>query len=788
LPPEAVAEWPRALAYIRLSRGTSMVADAPDGYLHHTLALLKRHGYYVPPDAVYFEVETGTELSARGIFRRVIERALAGGVTAVGAATNERLFRNMDEKSYIKQQFVNNRIELLYVGMFEGDQRSPSAWQYEKSQDMMAEYHARNTGWNVALHLETASRNGRPMGKLPEAYEEGVRGPSILGRRGTVRSWKTVERLASVLQQGLRLYLEGEHTFADLARWSLSTELGGVTPKNHVMDDGWWYRQLSNPKFAGYQWPTDYVGYKPGKTTPRRTGPRPQDALVPCLLPPLWTLEEYRAVLALSATRHRSAKTRKTYRAYLTSGTLFAAECGHRLAVFHATKNGRFWVRCNSVRPGEQRHVKPFRADVVELELDALLARLTFKDPLLLKLIDEELADIARQETVDRRAFRPDPRIGSVRQALAGLEMAGVQAGRDALLGELRLLEQADAERRSSLSAPLSSFRAAVRMLGDWGAIWATGETKTKNKLLREAGLRVEIAHRPDDAPGAPGHIVKLAAANPAFALALAAALSSRDEALPTQPSGYASNALLRIELDEDSTALLGRFGGRLDGNSALTSAPIVAVPQRRKPTVVPPRPSPEWLTCPETAARVGRSPTAVLRWIRGGLVPAVRVPRGRKGQWFIHRDEVERLRTNCGPMRPRPSDELLEWLRHELNSAPVSQNEVRNRSGVSWSTVDRIRAGGSTPYIATVISLARVLLALRRPHSAGASVLLELDALERSGVLRESAQRAAIIAGTEVLPGPHPKSVGARLRAPEPGLRCGQLGGDVDAPRRKAA
>jgi len=66
------------------------------------------------------------------------------------------------------------------------------------------------------------------------------------------------------MREGCRRYLDGM-SLADLAVWSSTTVLSGVTPKGREMDKKWWYWVLNNPKYAGYQVPTQYMGYKPGK-------------------------------------------------------------------------------------------------------------------------------------------------------------------------------------------------------------------------------------------------------------------------------------------------------------------------------------------------------------------------------------------------------------------------------------------------------------------------------------------------------------------------------------------
>jgi len=144
---------------------------------------------------------------------------LAGGYKVVGVFVAERMFRNLEQATKVRLEFRTRGIELEYVGRFEGDHRSPASWQLEVMQDMAAEAQARQTGYYTGRHLESLTREGKPVGPLPEGYKEAKRAESILGKRGSVTEWRVVEPLATILQEGLRRYLAGS-SFADLARWS----------------------------------------------------------------------------------------------------------------------------------------------------------------------------------------------------------------------------------------------------------------------------------------------------------------------------------------------------------------------------------------------------------------------------------------------------------------------------------------------------------------------------------------------------------------------------------------
>jgi DNA invertase Pin-like site-specific DNA recombinase len=169
LPPEA-ASWVAGAAYVRVSSARSLGGESPDVQLRNVLAMMAQRCYGVAPEHLFFDVASATDIGARAAFQRMFELALTGGVKAIGVFVGDRLFRNLEQAMRIKNEFRVHGIELVYLGKFEGDQRNPSAWLFETTQDTAADYQARTTGYQVGLSLEERSRRGQPVGGLPEVY------------------------------------------------------------------------------------------------------------------------------------------------------------------------------------------------------------------------------------------------------------------------------------------------------------------------------------------------------------------------------------------------------------------------------------------------------------------------------------------------------------------------------------------------------------------------------------------------------------------------------------------
>jgi hypothetical protein len=642
LPAEAATIWARGAVYVRQSSARSLVGEAADVQLRGTLAQMAQKKIFVPPEGIFFDVESGTDIGPRAAFQRLFEEALRGGFKAIGVYVNERLFRNLEQAIQIKRQFRLHGIDVIYLGKWEGDPRNPAAWQLEVMQDMNAELHARNTSHYVGLHHEALTRAGRPVGRLPEVYRPAERAPTFLGRRGSVISWEIVQPLGSIMQEGLRRYKDGA-TFSDLAAWSATTELKGVTPQGRVMNTKWWYHALTNPKFAGYQMPTTYMGFKPGKESPGRPRRNAKSELVPCLLPPLWTLDDHREVYRLARTRWRGAKDRRTFRSYLLSGIAYDATCGHKLAVcgWQAKSPERFSIRCG-VREIGGAHSPAMRADLAERELDELLGHLSFDDEELNREIERELRRLAEADGQDRRLFLANPVIASVRQALAALGKTGMDDIRADLERRLVELEEADVARRDALSVPLLDFRRALARLKDWSEVWAEADTRTKNKLLREGGVRVVVG-KFEGETRRPAHVLAISVENPAMELALVTALARYNKALGRQQSYGRPNAHIELRIQGDLADVIA--GSRASQECVPLLRPRVMDNTPWNPSSMPGGP---WVGIREFIAATGMKDHRVRALAAAGSIAAVRARHGGRAWWLIEESELERWSTHA--------------------------------------------------------------------------------------------------------------------------------------------
>ena len=644
LPSDAESTWIRGAVYLRVSSAMSLQGDSPDTQLRNVLAMLAQKRIHVGRDAVFFDVESGTDIGPRAAFKRLFEAAIAGGYQAIGCFINERMFRNLEQSIQIKRQFRLAGIQLVYLGMYEGDRRNPAAWQMETMQDTTAELHARNTSYYVGLHFESVSRMGRPVGKLPEVYTEKERAPTFLGRRGSILSWKVVEPLGSIMTEGCRRYLAGD-SLTELATWAATTEVHGLTPKGRVMDKRWWYSVLDNPKFAGYQMPCVYTGYKPGVESPRRPLRNRKSELVECQLPALWTLDDYHEIVKTMQERWLGRKTRASYRSYLLSGIAYDAACGHVMNIAQRRPDGGYLMECRVLETGG-RHSQCMRADVAAKELDELLSGLSFDDEGLQRQIEEELRELSRSAQSERERFRADPAIAALRQARA------LVAGMDDLSADLdrriSALEAADASKRDHLNHPVVEYRGAIDLLRTWHEVWKHADISLKNQLLREAGLRVELGRQPSEVKKRrPAHVLGIAAANPIFEIALATALSSQLSTFGTQQTGQRPSVSIPLRLSVELCQLAARAMHRPDLATCI-SVLRPPVPSQWMPHTVPPiLPDGPWLTCVEAGQRLGMERSVVVRWIHKGRIEARLVMAGAMPWWMIREQECERILLN---------------------------------------------------------------------------------------------------------------------------------------------
>ena len=285
--------------------------------------------------------------------------------------------------------------------------------------------------------------------------------------------------------------------------------------------------ELKNPKLAGFQYRLDYTGYKPGIESPARMALKDRD-LIPCLLPPVITLEQHEQIVALAKSRHRSGDRRRDgYQVELLSGIAVDARCGHTLHIKgHAYGGQDFYLRCSERTViGHGGH---YRGRDAAGDLDRMISMIRFDDRRLLARIQADLERLDEQKT---RARVVSEREVQLRAALNALDDEMFPQLRRQMLAQIEGLRANAVEAAPSIHAP--AFRAAVKDLARWPQIWGAASIEEKNQLLRAAGVKayVEPISREGRRGGFQGadkgphsRLVRVEALVPEFALALAVA------------------------------------------------------------------------------------------------------------------------------------------------------------------------------------------------------------------------------------------------------------------------
>jgi DNA invertase Pin-like site-specific DNA recombinase len=694
LPAEAATSWRQGGVYIRESTIQSVAAEAAETQLRATLAHLTRKRVYIATEQLYFDVASATTVMDRHEFQKLYEEAVAGRLDVVAYFGPDRAFRNLKDSTHIKAEFRKRGIELEYLGKWEGDSRNPSAWQLETMQDVNAAAHARNTSHYVGTKLEDLTRSGRPVGRHPEVFVALEYGPSFMGRRGRVTKWGVQKELADVLREGCRRYIDGA-TLAEVAEWGTTTALGGVTPAKRIMNSRYWYRVLMNPKYAGHHMPTEYQGFMPGVESPPRPRRTRDSKLIPCVYPALWSIDDYYEMLRLARSRWLAPKDRKTYNAYLLSGIATDANCGHRVAVVQHGEDGTYWMGCRFEDTASSgRHAKSWQADVAAGELDALIAGMSFEDPDLLRQIEEELDALASKEELDRETFRPDPGIAPLRQALAALKDVPMERAKRDLEEKLAELEDLDVDRKRAMGTPVQEFRRGIEELSSWSEVWMAGDTRAKNKLLREAGVGVVVGTLPGE-KRKPAHLISITATNPAFAVALAAALAK--QRISSLTGLLATKSPVRLVLSRDLVTRALASGWPAEPVMLLTRPPTLYRLRHLDSGC-------EALTVSQIAEVTNLGRDAILGRIRRGEIAADKVGTGRL-LWLIPVGELDRVAVS-----PELSPELEASVREAVKRHAMTTRELAKRSGISRTTIDAMAWHGHRPRAETVAKLARVL------------------------------------------------------------------------------
>lgn len=562
--PAAAGEWEAACAlYARESVADSLVGDAAVNQLRGALELLAANAAVPPWDNVYFENESGTELAARADFQTVLERAMAGEIKVIGAYLSSRLFRNADEASAVKKQLRRRGVKLLWLGKPVGlDERDPSGWLMERNADVLDEWHSRQTGWLVGRQLEYKTRKGEPIGHLPECWRIVERAPALRpGHVGRPIRWELVEPIASIVREGAARYLAGD-SWNDVAAWSQTTELRGVTPAGRSMDWVWWNQLLKNPKLAGRHYVSLYPGYKAGKESPTRKELDLPQQLVPCLLPPVISVDDWEAVVERSQSRHHGSggpgRRHADRPAEILAGIAYDARCSHQL---HITKHekGDYFVRCaQRVAP---RHGSIFGAGAAGEDLDKLVGRIVLDD----RLVEEIIR--ALQAKADAAPAAPPlpvppPAVMKLRSAIVSMKGdRDLDETRHQLEAKLRLLEQEAAAVRRPKGLRAGRFHEAIAALRRWSEVWADATTAEKNRVLRAAGVRAYVEPtRSFKGFGKKAHLigrrsrlVRIEAQVPEFALALAVALGNEVDCFDQGPHGSKQSTWSgRVEIQVD--------------------------------------------------------------------------------------------------------------------------------------------------------------------------------------------------------------------------------------------
>ena len=567
-----------AALYTRESDPDSMVGEAAVNQLRSGLELLMDNGALPPWGNVYFENESATAVAVRADFQDLLERAMAGEFRIIAAYQRNRLFRNEVESGAVKTQLARKGIKLLWVGKPIGDERDPNLWLAERSADLQDEYHSRNTGWLVGRQLEYKTRKGEPIGHLPECWRIVERAPGHRpGQQGRPIRWELDEDFAAVVREGAERYLN-DPSYRELARWSAAGPFKGVTPAGRVMDWVWWGQTLKNPKIAGLQEAIRYPGFFPKGTPQRDRPPRQRGNLVPCLLPPVISQEQWREIVALGKKRHRwggkgGVSDRDDHRVELLTGIAYDARCGHQL---HTARHegDDYYVRC--AERGIERHGSLFRARHAGEMLDEIGGSIAFDD----KLVGEiEAALRFRASAAAPARVEPPAAVTKLRAALAA--MAGdpaLAAARRSLEEQILALESAEQRRQQHLvnppKRPGAILTKAVSSLESWREIWATSSTLGKNRVLRAAGLRAyiepiaqaHVSHRKDVPPYS--RLARIEVDSPEFALALALGTGlpvDGSDPAPHRSMPSTSTGLVRIVVPNEYAELVTAYRDELE-------------------------------------------------------------------------------------------------------------------------------------------------------------------------------------------------------------------------------
>lgn len=728
LPDGVAATWRRGAVYIRESTISSGVGNSPEMQLRNTLLLLATKNVWVPETGIFFDVASGASLTGRVAFQRLFEESLAGGFEVIGVFGADRLFRNQVDAMQIRRAFREHGIELEYLGKFQGDPKDAASYQLDAIVDMQSHVHAHMASQNVGRHFEALSRAGRPVTTNPEAYEPIEWAPSFLGRPGSIVNWKLLQPLADIISEGCKRFLAGS-TLTEVAAWSATTELGGVTPRKHPMDMVWWRQTLTNPKYAGFQHPTVWPGFKPTNEERKKARAEALSELVVCVLPALWDRDTYDRILGTLKARWRGPKVRAAYRDYLLSGITFDEECGHRISVSHSGKpHGHFWMTCTqrTIRGREARNI---RADIAEQEVDEIIAAISFDDSELIEQIEVELGKLIATAAEAVETFRSNPEIAALRQALAALDRvdSDISEIRAEILRRMQELQALDEAHRELLAHPVVEFRAAMSHLAGWASVWRDSDIKSKNKLLREAEVEVWLGRLPEE-KRKPAHVRRITSANPVFNLALVAGLATFNSRYPNIWPLLSTNVEIGMAFADQ--VAIGAQGLGLAGHASGVTVSLSSVrgfPQELDAARGP------WCTPAQVAIVLGRGVWYVCELVARGDLAATKLERGRKHSLWVSRSDLNDFRLQL--TRPahsrvysgKASPEMVTWIRDALQGCPVSRRALARRARVTPESICSIEEGRHATSKDVAVKVARAMLLLAPSPSGEALLATEL-------------------------------------------------------------
>jgi hypothetical protein len=368
-----------------------------------------------------------------------------------------------------------------------------------------------------------------------------------------------------------------------------------------------------------------------------------------------------------------------------------------------------------------------------------LISEISLEDEGLKGQIEQELHALDNAEAASKERFVPDASVGALRQALAALGEHGGDQVRAQLRNQLEQAQRADAERRELLASPVVEFRRALEQLANWAEVWRGASTEDKNQLLREVGMQVTLGTLPeDDAKGRPYRVLSISVENPAFELALATALSARNETLGSQQTCNGPNDHMELKLRGQYRLIAERLL-RVDEDSVRLRR--VRLGRREAPLK---RPGPRWLSLEDFAERARRSPEEIEQLVVSGVIARARCQQFSGQSWiYVHELELVRLATAHLPriggayeLDRETQGALLTWLRGALRAWPTTWTEKARRAGLAALTSASWVADGhrSIPRLATVHSLTRAVVSAQ-PSAEATRYLSILDELMKNRV-----------------------------------------------------